>query len=224
MQARAILFGYEGGLVDHLGPRFEALAAVLAGEGIDLSAELLERCPFAPPYEEWLASVIERARGVSGAALAPRLLVRAAARHRSRLKERGPAWLAGAVDFVESAAAAGLALGAVTELPRSEVDQALAGAGLGSLLKVVVGAEDLEPSESRTAAYRLALGRLNTQPPLPERLIHPHEVASIEGTPDGVRAAAAAGLLTIAIGSVGGRGGADLAVGGFAELDPVRLT
>lgn len=218
MQTRAILFGYEGGLVDHLGPRLEALTAVLADEGIELSAELLEAYPFGPPFEGWLASVIARARGGSKPALVPRLMARASARHRSRASERGPAWLAGAVGFVEGAAAAGLALGAVTELPRSQVEQALAGAGLASLLEVVVGAEDLEETDSRAGAYRLALARLNTRPPLPERLIHPHEAVSIEGSVDGVRAAAAAGLGTIAIGARE-RSGADLVVGSFAELE-----
>ncbi len=224
MQARAILFGYEGGLVDHEGPRFEVLAAVLAEEGIDLPAGLLETHPFGPPYEGWLAAVLGRLRGASEAALAQRLMVRAAARYRSLLSERGPAWRAGAVEFVERAAAAGLALGAVTQLPKSEVAQALAGAGLASRLAVLVGAEDLENADSRAAAYRLALERLNSQPPLPARLIHPHEVAAIEGTADGVRAAAEAGLLAIAIGGGGiERVGAARVVGGFGELEPASL-
>lgn len=189
--------------MDPAGPRLEVLESVLAEEGIELSDASFEDCPVSAPYEEWLGSVIARERGSADPALAARLMVRAAGRYRSLLKESGPAWLRGAVEFAERAAADGLALGIVSRLPNAEVAQALAGSGLDARFKVVVGAEDLEESDSRSAAYRLAVARLNTEPPLPERLIHPHEVVAIEASDDGVRAAAAAGLVTIAIGELG---------------------
>jgi beta-phosphoglucomutase-like phosphatase (HAD superfamily) len=43
-------------------------------------------------------------------------------------------------------------------------------------------------------------------PPLPERLIHPHEVLAIEDSPAGLESAAAAGLLTLAVAHTYARG------------------
>jgi hypothetical protein len=41
---------------------------------------------------------------------------------------------------------------------------------------------------------------LNARPPLPERLVHPHEVLAIVAAPASLRAARAVGLLTLAVG------------------------
>ncbi len=47
--------------------------------------------------------------------------------------------------------------------------------------------------------YRRALEALNAVPPLPERLLHPHEVLAVEDSPAGLIAAGAAGLVTLGI-------------------------
>ncbi len=88
---------------------------------------------------------------------------------------------------------------------------------------MILGTEDRKQDDSLAAAHRLALDRLNSEPPLPERLIHPHEVASIEGAAEGVRAAAEAGLRTVGIGEGAASGGADHAAGGLEELDLATL-
>jgi len=40
---------------------------------------------------------------------------------------------------------------------------------------------------------------LNSRPPLPARLFHPHEVLAVEDTPPGLAAAAAVGLVTLGV-------------------------
>ena len=57
----------------------------------------------------------------------------------------------------------------------------------------------VEGPEDMTEGYRKALESLNVVPPLPQRLIHPHEVLAVEDTPRGLRAAWSAGLATLGI-------------------------
>ncbi len=116
---RAILFGFEGVLVDVLGPRFQALAKVPGEEGVDLTDELLAACPCRPPYEDWLRAVLGRARGAGAGGSAPRLMAHATACYHARLRDRGADWLVGAIGLVERAAA-GVHLGVVSGLPRAE--------------------------------------------------------------------------------------------------------
>ena len=52
---------------------------------------------------------------------------------------------------------------------------------------------------SPTARLRARTRELNSIPPLPGRLIHPHEVLAIEDSPAGIEAAAAAGLVTLGV-------------------------
>jgi beta-phosphoglucomutase-like phosphatase (HAD superfamily) len=47
--------------------------------------------------------------------------------------------------------------------------------------------------------YAMALAALNGEPPLPARLIHPHECVAIEDSPAGLQAAAACGLRTLGV-------------------------
>ena len=43
------------------------------------------------------------------------------------------------------------------------------------------------------------MAQLNSLPPLPERLLHPHEVLAVEDSHHGLAAARAAGLVTLGV-------------------------
>ena len=221
--ARAILIGWLGGLVDTDEARLRVLREVLEEEGVELAPGLLEAHPCEPPWEEWLERVVRAVRGESAGSLPARLMARAATRYRETLRRDGPAWRAGALDFLHAAAAAGADLGVVSTTSRREVDEALARAAVGRLFRIVVTAEDLEGAATSPSRYLVAMQRLNSEPPLPERLIHPHEVVAIEGTADGLRAAAAVGVSTVALAPEPPPAGAGAWVRGFDELDPGTL-
>jgi beta-phosphoglucomutase-like phosphatase (HAD superfamily) len=88
--------------------------------------------------------------------------------------------------------------------------------------KLVVAAEDVERSKPAPEGYLRALQELNSRPPLPERLIHPHEVLAIEDTAAGLRAASDAGLVTLAVAHTAPAAelaGADLVIDRLAEVD-----
>ena len=64
----------------------------------------------------------------------------------------------------------------------------------------MVAAEDVVASKPDPEGYALGLANLNELPPLPDRLLHPHEVLAIEDSPAGLQAAAAVGLRTLGVG------------------------
>ena len=60
-------------------------------------------------------------------------------------------------------------------------------------------ADDVQRGKPDPEGYALALAGLNAEPPLPARLIHPHECVAIEDSPAGLTAAAACGLRTLGV-------------------------
>jgi beta-phosphoglucomutase-like phosphatase (HAD superfamily) len=90
-------------------------------------------------------------------------------------------------------------LGVVSGALHEEVEGALRQEGVLDRFKVLVTAEDVAEGKPDPEGYRQALEALNTLPPRPERLVHPHEVLAIEDSPAGLAAAAGAGLLTLGV-------------------------
>ena len=100
---------------------------------------------------------------------------------------------------MREAAAAGLTLALVSGALRDEVVGGLEQAGIAALFKQLVTADDVQRGKPDPEGYALALAGLNAEPPLPARLIHPHECVAIEDSPAGLAAAAACGLRTLGV-------------------------
>ena len=129
-----------------------------------------------------------------------RLIARKSTYYQERMRLGGYPLFPGAAEVVTAAAGAGLMLGVVSGALRQEVEGALRQAGLAELFKVaLVTAEDVALGKPDPEGYRRALEALNSQPPLPERLLHPHEVLAVEDSPAGLAAAAAIGLVTLGV-------------------------
>lgn len=198
---RAILFDFNGVLVDDEPIHLEMFQRVLADEGISLSLSNEEY------YQRYLglddrscfAAVLTETGGQPTVPRLMRLIARKAAYYQERIRERGYPLFPGAVELVREVAAAGRMLGIVSGALREEVEGALRQAGLHGLFKVVVTAEDVGDGKPDPEGYLRALEALNSVPPLPERLIHPHEVLAIEDSPAGLAAAAEVGLVTLGV-------------------------
>jgi HAD superfamily hydrolase (TIGR01509 family) len=197
---RAILFDFNGVLVDDEPIHFELFQRVLGEEGMTVDPE---------DYASRLIGLDERAG--FGAVMAAhgetpaaprimRLVARKASYYRERIRSQGYPFFPGAVDLVESAAERRLMLGIVSGALREEIEGALRQAALRDRFKVVISAEDVAEGKPDPQGYRRGLEALNSQPPLPERLIHPHEVLAVEDSPSGIEAAAGAGLVTLGVG------------------------
>ncbi len=196
---RAVLFDFNGVLVDDEPIHFELLARVLAEEGVELPRErYYDRFLGLDDRASFGAALREAGRPISEAGTA-RLVARKASYYRDRIRRDGYPFFAGAVELVRRLAAAGLPLGVVSGALREEVEGALSQAGIDRLFKVLVTAEDTREGKPDPEGYRAAVEALNTEPPLPDRMIHPHEVLAVEDSSAGLAAAAGAGLSTLAV-------------------------
>lgn len=223
---RAVLFDFNGVLVDDGPIHLELFQKVLGEEGI------------APPH----AGASERHLGLDdracfAAALAAageaatvprlmRLIARKASYYQERVRREGYPFSAGAAGLVRGLAARGWMLGVVTGAQREEVEGALRQEGLLDRFKVLITAGDVRESKPSPEGYERALEAFNSLPPLPERLLHPHEVLAVEDSPVGLAAAAEVGLPTLGIARSCSRDrlpGADAVVEDLRELSPERL-
>jgi beta-phosphoglucomutase len=222
-----MLFDFNGVLVDDEPIHLAMFQRVLVDEGIALSA--------ADYYSRYLglddrgcfAAVLAAAGETPSASRLMRLIARKAAYYQERIRDQGYPLFPGAAEMVAAAAGAGLMLGVVSGALRPEVDGALRQAGLAGCFKVIVTAEDVAEGKPSPEGYRRALEELNSLPPLPERLLHPHEVLAIEDSPAGLAAAAEAGMMTLGIAHTYAPErlrGADAVAASIGELSLARLS
>lgn len=220
-----MLFDFNGVLVDDQDLHAGLTERVMAEEGLtgDLSA--------APDVgarndREVVADILERAgRPVDGAEI-HRLVARKARYFQEHARRHGYSFYPGALELVEGAAAQGLMLGIVSGALREEIVQALHQSGLRRHFKAIVSAEDVRRGKPHPEIFQRALEELNNQPPLPERLVHPHEVLAVENSPMGLAAASTAGLVCLGVAhryELCQLVTASAAVNSLSEIDPTGL-
>jgi HAD superfamily hydrolase (TIGR01509 family) len=203
---RAVLFDFNGVLVDDEPIHLEMFQRVLADEGIALTTEDCYGRTLGLDDRGCFAAVLAAAGEEASVPRLMRLLARKSAYYQERIRKQGYPFIPGAPELVRELAAAGRMLGIVTGALRDEVEGALRQAGLRDLFKVLVTAEEVEKGKPDPEGYLRALEGLSSLPPLPARLIHPHEVLAVEDSPAGLAAAAEAGLMTLDASDAGLRG------------------
>lgn len=215
---RAILFDFNGVLVDDEPLHFELFGKVLGEEGIELSK--------SDYYEHYLGyddracfeAIFERLGRALNLGLLMRLITRKSTYYQQVIHQQGYPFFPGAVELVRDCAAADLMLGVVSGALHEEVEGALRQEDLLSCFKVLVTADEVQRSKPDPEGYQLGLEGLNSRPPLPGRLVHPHEVLAIEDSPAGLEAAASLGMATLAVTQTYG---AELLTGADAVTDDV---
>lgn len=223
---RAVVFDFNGILVDDEPVHYEMFHRVLADEGIELSREDYYRDYLGLDDRGCLTAVFERAGQPLPLPRLMRLIARKASYYQERIRDGGYPFFPGAVELVREIAAAGWMLGIVSGALREEVEGALRQEGLLELFKILVTADDVEESKPNPAGYLRAIEAFNSEPPLPERLVHGHEVLVLEDSPAGLAAARDAGLTTVGVGQsypVGELVGADAVVAALAGLTLEKL-
>lgn len=196
---RAILFDFNGVLVDDEPIHLEMFQKVLAEEGITLTADDYYRDYLGFDDRGCFAAVLQKSGAAPTVPRLMRLIARKSSYYQERVRQSGYPFFPGAVALVEELADSGRMLGIVSGALSEEVESALRQAGLRERFKLLVTAEDVTEGKPDPEGYRRALDGLNSLPPLPERLFHPHEVLAIEDSPAGLAAAADAGLTTLAV-------------------------
>lgn len=177
---RAILFDFNGTLSDDEPLLCELYCALFPEYG----RELTERDYYAELAGLSEPEIVRTWLGRDEPGLLDEFLRRYLERARDGRTVREP--VRAAVRYAAGRARLGVVSGAL----RPVVEAVLAGAGLRELVSVVVTAEDVEHGKPDPSGYLLGLAKLRVQP---------DEAVAVEDSPDGVAAARAAGLYTVAV-------------------------
>lgn len=196
---RAVVFDFNGILVDDEPIHFRLFRKVLAEEGLDLSEEDYYRDYLGFDDRGCFEAVLEAAGEDASAFRVMRLITRKSAYYQELIRREGYPFFPGGVDLVRGIHGEGIPLGLVSGALRDEVEGALEQESLIGCFKALVTADDVERSKPDPEGYVQIMEELNSRPPLPARLLHPHEVVAIEDSPAGIESAAVAGLRTLGV-------------------------
>jgi len=216
----AVLFDFNGVLVDDEDVHFEAFRRVLSVPGVTITHDVYRRYL---GYDDRGTIVALLAHYGRGADVGDDDLVRLVARKQAsyaQLAGQHPRLGFGARALVQALRDAAVPLAIVSGARRAEIDAVLDASSLRGCFAAVVAAEDVARGKPDPEGYRLALARLEAA--AGSRL---HGVA-IEDAPAGLQAARGAGLRCIGLATTcpaAELGGADEIVASLAALDVQRL-
>jgi beta-phosphoglucomutase len=188
---RALLFDFNGVLVDDEHLHWRAFREVLEPLGVHLTRALYDARYLSFDDREACRRMLRDARpaGASGSHRVRRLVAAKRRRQRCLLREAGggvPQPLALALRRL----ARRFSLAVVSGAARAEVAAALRAARLEGAFRIVVAAENVRRGKPHPEGYRKALRRLGAVPP---------EALAFEDSPGGIAAARAAGLRVVGI-------------------------
>ena len=193
---RALIFDFNGIIVDDEPIHFELFRRVLAEEGIELTEENYyarylgfdDRGAFGAAYRENGRSLDE--------SLLARLIDRKAAYYQSAIQNK-PRIFPG-VEKLIAALAPALPLAVASGALRKEIETILATAGLVKHFSVIISAEDVNHGKPEPEIFLKALAGLNAQVKSSDR-ITAADCLVIEDSKEGIRGARRAGMKCLAV-------------------------
>lgn len=207
---KAIIFDFDGTIVDTESCAYEAFGGIYADHGHELPLELwalgIGTVDGFDPYED-----LQRRVG--------RTLDRDKLHHRFSAELHDRADRAelrpGVLDMLEQARGLGLSVGLASSADRKWIDRHLAGKGIKDYFLTTHTSDDVEKVKPDPALYRLAVTALG---------VRPEEAVAVEDSLHGLHAAKAAGMHAIVVPNPMTRhmdfrsGGADVIVESLASL------
>jgi beta-phosphoglucomutase len=191
---RAVLFDFNGVIIDDEPLHLELIQRVLREEGLHITAAACrDKCLGVPDRDGFLGLLQAAGREVNEAAVSA-LIARKADHYLQAIRERDLLF-PGVRTLVERLAAQ-YPLALVSGALRQEVDFTLARAGLREHFNVIVTAEDVSAGKPHPAGFLQALAALNEAQ---AQTIQPHECLVIEDSIAGVAAAKRAGMFCVAV-------------------------
>lgn len=182
---RAIVFDFDGLIIDTETPVLEAWREVFAEHGAELTLETWIDCVGRPPgtfdpslHLEAMGIVVDRERA--------RMEMRR--RARARIAEEG--LRPGVGDWIERASELGLRLGIASSSSRDWVEGHLSRIGVLDRFQTLVCFEDVAAHKPDPEPYRQAAQRLD---------VSPEETIAVEDSSHGLQAALSAGLWCVAV-------------------------
>jgi len=216
----AILFDFNGVLVDDEPLHFVLFQRVLAEEGVPLTREEYY-ARYLPFPDRALFQAVMRAKGMTFAPAQIEGMVERKGRYYADHAD-GVLFFPGAREFVLEAARR-FPLAVASGARREEIETALLRAGLLDSFQAVVGAEDVARGKPDPEAFQLALQRING---LLGSGIVPGECLVVEDSKGGIEAAHRAGMKCLAVANsypVGELNEADWAAKGLCDISLGQL-
>ena len=190
----AVLLELEGVVFDTRELRRKALRDALLEQGLASTLDPDRLDGFAPRAAAQAA--LEHQGVPHDEVLIDLIALRAERGFAASLATGGTALCEGALDFVREAAAV-VRLAVVTRAKRADAESMLRLASLTEFFAMVVSADDVLEAKPSSETHLLAIERLGRQRPLTVG-----QVIAVEDGEPGIRAARAAGLRCIAVGSL----------------------
>jgi HAD superfamily hydrolase (TIGR01509 family) len=217
----ALLFDFNGVLVDDEAQHCEALQEVLTDEGLPLSREAYYADFLGFDDRMCFVEAFRRANRTLTTEHLERLVAAKARAYRAAI-DRSLTVVAGAPEFVR-AAAASYRLGLVSGALRDEIEVVLGRMALRPLFETIVAAEDVPRCKPDPAGFLAARATLDRHRPLTAR-----RCVVIEDSLPGLEAARAAGMPCVMLSTSHApealrAGGADLVWTSFAGHTPAEL-
>ena len=221
----AVLFDFDGVIVDSERLHHETMAEVMAGEGPVFDWDFYRENLMGLDDRGAFAFLLQRAGlPVTPEGIRSRIARKAGLFAKHAAEGRVPAF-PGAAELIRACAAAvpvGLCSGAL----HSDIDPVLAALGIAKCFAVQVTADDVPMSKPDSACYRLCVERLAAKHP-GQKIVPAHCVA-IEDTTDGIASARGAGIPVVAVATnlsaaALHAAGAAAVVPSLAGLSPARL-
>ena len=185
MSLQALVFDFDGLILDTEWSAFSTAAEVWAEHGVELDLAAWQEIVGTADHVHW-SEMLENdlGRPIDRNTVVP---ARQAQHH---VEIEAMDLLPGVVDLIEAAVTAGLALAVASSSPHEWVDGHLERRGLLDRFAIVVCRDDVARTKPDPALYRTALERLG---------IGPSDAVALEDSHHGTVSAAAAGLTVVAV-------------------------
>lgn len=193
---RAVMFDFDGVIVDSEPAHFRWFQRLLADEGVTLTRADYDAIYLGMDDRECFTEALTRHGKTAALPKVPDLIERKSARLMAEMAERPPV-LPGAVELVRTLAKR-VPLAICSGALRREIEAMLTHAGIDSCFVGIVSAEDVSHGKPHPEGYTKALALLNRAQSL-ARAIEPASCLVIEDSLAGIEAAKAAGMRCLAV-------------------------
>jgi beta-phosphoglucomutase len=195
MNLNAVIFDFDGVIVDTERLHYEALNRVLTGLGLGITWEqYVETFIGFDDRGVFLARFKQAGRPLSADDMA-RLVSTKAGMFHHMVSHETPTPYPGVVELIRSLSGK-IPLALCSGALRSDIEPVFSGLQLHGVFDLLVTADDVPMSKPDPACYRLAVERLAAQH---ASLLVPGSCLAIEDTPAGITAAKGAGLKVLAL-------------------------